>query len=112
MTIRNLRPLFAGLPSTPESHWAANGEPDPHGKRYNCERAALVLGGLSDDELANGAFMNYDRPMDIRRVIAGDPDYHPPIAWMTAVKDRIRWLSRKLSEATAEPKSTTKGAGL
>lgn len=75
----------------------AQAEPDPHGTRYQCERAALALGHLSDDELANGAFMNYDAKLDIARVLADEPDYHPPIVWMTAVKDRIRWLSRQLA---------------
>jgi len=60
------------------------------------------MGHLTDDELANGAFMNYDRkitePGAIEQIIAGTR--HSPIAWMTAVKDRIRWLSRRLVEAT------------
>lgn len=87
---------------TPGAQWRAAGEPDPHGARYNCERSHLTLGHLSDDELANGAFMNYDGVLDIQRIMAKDPDYHSPIAWMTAVKDRIRWLSRQLEEATRE----------
>ena len=76
-------------------------EPDPHGTRYHCERAALALGHLSDDELANGAFMNYDQKLDIARALVNEPGYHPPIVWMTAVKDRIRWLSRQLAAARA-----------
>lgn len=84
--------------STPPNRWAEDGESDPHGTSYDCERAALALGKYTDDELANGAFMNYDRPMDIDRVLRRDPDYHTPIAWMTAVKDRIRWLSRALTK--------------
>lgn len=27
-------------PSTPSAQWRANGEPDPHGNAYDCERAA------------------------------------------------------------------------
>lgn len=88
--------------ATPGAQWRAAGEADPHGDRYACGRAALALGHLSDDELANGAFMNYDGVLDIARIMAKDPDYHSPIAWMTAVKDRIRWLSRQLEEATRE----------
>lgn len=83
--------------STPPNRWAEEGESDPHGTSYDCERAALALGKYTDDELANGAFMNYDQPMNIKRVMARDPDYHTPIAWMTGVKDRIRWLSRALT---------------
>lgn len=94
--------VLMGPPGTPSALWRNAGEADPHGDRYNCERAALALGHLSDDELANGAFMNYDGVLDIARIMAKDPDYHSPIAWMTAVKDRIRWLSRQLEEATRE----------
>jgi hypothetical protein len=91
--------------TTPAAQWREKGEPDPHGDRYDCERAALCMGDLSDDELANGAFMNYDHRPSPQEIIAGTA--HSPIAWMTAVKDRIRWLSRKLaasaSIASADP---------
>lgn len=89
-------------PSTPSSDWHAAGEPDPHEKHYDCERAALTMGYLSDDELANAAFLHYDVFPSMNDVLSGKA--HMPIAYMTAVKDRIRWLSRKLVEATA-PKS-------
>ena len=92
-------PLLA--PCTPSAHWLAAGHPDPHAGHYNCQRAHLALGHLTDDELANGAFMNYDLPMDIEAMVNNRPGYHPPIAWMTAVKDRIRWLSRALEHARA-----------
>lgn len=85
--------------STPSSQWSADGESDPHEKRYDCERAALCMGNLTDDELANGAFMNYDAPLDLHGIMAGR--VHSPIAWMTAVKDRIRWLSRALERTLA-----------
>lgn len=91
------------VPSTPSAEWRANGEPDPHGKHYNCERAALTLGKLTDDELANGVFMNADQPTNIERLLARDPDYHSPIVWLTAAKERIRWLSRALERALAAP---------
>ena len=91
--------MLNGPKSTPSSRWKSEGAEDPHAGRYNVERAELALGHLSDDELANGAFMNYDSGLDIQKILDGDPDYHSPIAWMTAVKDRIRWLSRKLEEA-------------
>ncbi|QLG96595.1 hypothetical protein HZF02_32205 (plasmid) [Pseudomonas yamanorum] len=34
--------------------------------------------------------------MNIEKLLAKVPGYHPPIAWLTAGKDRIRWLSRSL----------------
>jgi len=101
-TIADLRRQLKENAGTPSSAWAAAGEPDPHGARYDCERAQLTLGDLTDDQLANGAFMNYDRPLDISAILSKQPGYHPPIAWMTAVKDRIRWLSRSLASKEAE----------
>jgi hypothetical protein len=94
----------ARTPSTPAAQWRGDGEPDPHDTRYNCERAQLCMGNLTDDELANGAFMNYDQPLNIPGILA--KTHTSPIGWMTAVKDRIRWLSRRLEEATAAPKLT------
>ncbi|WP_238874207.1 hypothetical protein [Achromobacter xylosoxidans] len=83
--------------TTPGATWREKGEADPHGTRYNCERAALTLGTLTDDELANGAFLAYDRQPSVEELLSGKG--FTPIVWMTAVKDRIRWLSRKLAEA-------------
>jgi len=83
--------------ATPSSHWRAEGATDPHAGHYDGERAALTMGNLTDDELANGAFMNYDMPLNLAGILAGT--HASPIAWMTAVKDRIRWLSRSLEKA-------------
>lgn len=82
---------------TPSANWRLTGEPDPHAGRYEGDRDSLAMGSLTDDELANGAFMNYDQPLNIQGILAGT--HSSPIAWMTAVKDRIRWLSRKYEEA-------------
>ncbi|NUS38290.1 MAG: hypothetical protein HOQ02_04605 [Lysobacter sp.] len=73
---------------TPSSRWAAEGKPDPQGDRYAVERGALAHGDLTDDELANAVFL-----CDHRRSLDS-------IGLLTAAKDRIRWLSRKLAEAT------------
>ena len=83
--------------STPSSTWYANKQPDPHGSTYHCERDKLTLGNFTDDELANGAFMNYNSTPNLQDVIDGRA--YLPIVWMTAVKERIRWLSRKLEQA-------------
>ncbi|KVP17112.1 hypothetical protein [Burkholderia ubonensis] len=85
-------------PRTPGNRWAAAGQPDPHGDRYDRERAALTLGQLTDDELANAAYLNYDTRPSVHELVAGTA--FMPIVYMTAVKERIRWLSRKLAEAT------------
>lgn len=91
--------------------WRANGEPDPHAGHYDAERAALSLGWMTDDEIANGVFMHGDGPLDLKRALAKDPSYHPAIVWLTAAKDRIRWLSRALEKELASP-WTDKAAGL
>ncbi|MEX0180064.1 MULTISPECIES: hypothetical protein [unclassified Stenotrophomonas] len=81
---------------TPGSRWAASGEPDPHGTRYDCERAALVMGDLTDDELANAVFMHGNERQTMADLVGGAT---PAIAYLTAAKDRIRWLSRALAAA-------------
>ncbi|WP_328184662.1 hypothetical protein [Marinobacter sp. OP 3.4] len=68
---------------TPAARWRENGEPDPHGERYNGERASLCRGDVTDDELANEVYL------------------YPHIGNLTAAKERIRWLSRKLVEVEA-----------
>ena len=86
--------------ATPSSHWRAEGKADPHAGHYDCERAALAMGNLTDDQLANAAFMFYNDYPSLQDVIDGKA--FPPITYMTAVKDRIRWLSRSLEKVTAE----------
>ncbi|CRQ56866.1 hypothetical protein PAERUG_E15_London_28_01_14_04148 [Pseudomonas aeruginosa] len=83
---------------TPGSRWAASGEPDPHGSRYDCERAALAMGDLTDDELANAVFMHGNERQTMAELVGGAT---PAIAYLTAAKDRIRWLSRALAAAEA-----------
>lgn len=79
---------------TPAAHWRENGEPDPHAKCTDQERAELPLGNLTDDELANEVFLHGDSQPSIAEVIAGTAKM--PIVYLTAAKERIRWLSRKL----------------
>jgi len=95
-----LRACLAQVPRTPAAEWRVKGEADPHGTQYDCERAALTLGNLTDDDLANGAYMNYDVRMSLDELMNPKPGKHMPIVWMTAVKERIRWLSRALEKAT------------
>ncbi|MGA0610071.1 hypothetical protein [Caldimonas sp. KR1-144] len=92
---------------TPSAEWRAAGEPDPHGDRYDCERAALAMGNLTDDVLANEAFLNYNARPPLQDLLSGSAI--PPIAWMTAVKDRIRWLSRALEKAKTERNDAARG---
>lgn len=91
------------IESTPAAQWRIDGETDPHKSHYDCDRAKLTMGKLTDDEVANGAFMNYDIRPKIEDIIAGKA--FSPIAWMTAVKDRIRWLSRSLIKEEQKSKA-------
>lgn len=85
-----LRKLLA----TPGAEWRERGEPDPHGQHYNCERAQLCMGDLTDDELANAVYMHGDSTPKWDAIRAGKAML--PIAYLQAAKDRIRWLSRAL----------------
>ncbi|HAL22283.1 MAG TPA: hypothetical protein DCP40_06090 [Stenotrophomonas sp.] len=100
LTLMELAEKVKASQPTPSSRWAAMGEPDPHGSRYDCERAALVMGNLTDDELANAVFLHGNEQPTMAQLAAGAM---LPIAYLTAAKDRIRWLSRALVEA--QPKS-------
>lgn len=82
---------------TPAAHWREKGEPDPHGSYYDRERAELPLGNLTDDELANEVFMWGDHKPSVAEIMDGTAKM--PIVYLTAGKERIRWLSRKLIEA-------------
>lgn len=71
---------------------------DPFSSYLDRERADLCLGDLSDDELANAVFMHgnpYDRDREQTLLSGGIPS----IAYVTAAKERIRWLSRQLNIA-------------
>jgi len=69
---------------TPPADWFAQGLPDPHSGRYDCSRAALIGGELTDDEVANTIYLD------------------PSEKNVTIAKDRIRWLSRQLIAAKAK----------
>lgn len=84
---------------TAPAAWLVAGEEDPHKGHYDGTRLeTTALGWLTDDELANGIFMHYDEPLNVAGIIAGTS--FSPIAWMTAGKERIRWLSRALTKKT------------
>lgn len=75
---------------TPSHRWTE----DPHAGQYDGERADLTLGDFTDDELANAVFMHGNEMPDIGAVLAGKAKM--PIVYLTAAKERIRWLSRRL----------------
>lgn len=98
-TAQSMQGAQESVAATPSAQWRANGEADPHGNQYDCERAALAMGSLTDDELANAVFLNGDARPRLEDVIAGKA--HMPIAYLTAAKERIRWLSRALERTVA-----------
>ncbi len=111
-TLADVQPGGRVRLGTPGARWAAIGEPDPHGTRYDCERAALVMGDLTDDELANAVFMHGNERQTMAELIGGAT---PAIAYLTAAKDRIRWLSRALAAAeslSAQPSPGGQGDAL
>ena len=69
---------------------------DPH--TVDRDRAKLPLGHLTDDELANAAFLHYDQSPPIEHVLTGVAKM--PTVYMTAIKERVRWLSRELQAAS------------
>ena len=79
---------------TPAAYWRVNGEPDPHPDMVDCERAKLPLGHLTDDQLANEVFMHGDEQPTMEAMLNGTAKM--PIVYLTAAKERIRWLSRQL----------------
>lgn len=87
--------------ATPAAKWRKDGQPDPHHDLYDCERAHLCMGNYTDDELANAVYLHGDKKMTGEQIVAGEI---LPIAVLTAAKERIRWLSRALAKAQAEPR--------
>lgn len=87
------------IAKTPAARWREKGEPDPHAGNYDCERAALAMGDMTDDELANAVYMLGDAKPGIQALKDGAL---PSIAYLTAAKDRIRWLSRALEDAAKQ----------
>jgi hypothetical protein len=85
---------------TPRSKWEFKGEKDPHGNQYQCERGDLVLGELTDDEMANAVFLHGDNALPIASRFSGE--IKAPIVYLTAAKDRIRWLSRQNAKLEKE----------
>lgn len=75
---------------TPAALWREKGETDPHEDRYRGERARLTGGQFTDDEVA----------YKIAMLMHGDLDHE---GMLHVARDRIRWLSRKLVEATDTP---------
>lgn len=83
-------------------HWLVKGEKDPFPNYLDRDRADLPMCDFSDDALGNYLFMNYDRTVDMDVAIMmmigrGEKTEHVTrIHMATAIKERLRWLSRQL----------------
>lgn len=88
--------------STPNAKWIADGEADPFDGRYDVARADLPMGDVTDYTLANNVYMYGNMKPTIEDMMNG----HMPIIYLTAAKERIRWLSYQnylLSQQIAKP---------
>lgn len=83
--------------STPAANWRQEGKTDPHNTRYECQRVDLIMGQLTDDEIANAVFLCDHRTS------------FDSIVYLTAAKDRIRWLSRSNEALIAQLEAAQKG---
>lgn len=79
---------------TPHARWHANGEVDPHKGHYDGNREDQIFGDMTEDELGNYAFLNFDVRPSVADLVSGKAN--SPMAIMTAVKDRLRWCARQL----------------
>ena len=88
--------------STPNAKWIADGEPNPFGDRYDVTRDELPRGDVTDYALANEVYLHGNMKPTIDDMLAG----HMPIVYLTAAKERIRWLSYQnhlLSQQITKP---------
>lgn len=76
---------------TPNAQWIEENGLDPFNGSYNCERSELPMGHMTDYEFANELFIHGDDQPSIGELLAGTKKR--PIVWLTAGKERIRWLS-------------------
>lgn len=83
------------LPETLAGHWVTEAGRDMAVTYATISRASLCHGSMSDFELANRIFMASRTDLDL-------------IAWQTAAKERIRWLSAQLAIAKATPTNGVK----
>lgn len=60
-------------PGTPAAQWRVDCRPNPPAGHYDGARACLCGGNLTDDELANGAFMNYGQASSFCPFIEWEP---------------------------------------
>lgn len=85
-----------------DMNWLLKGEEDPHPDLVNKKPEELMLADHSHDELANLVFMIGDRSReeDMRMMLEArstGKKHISTIASLTAAKERIRWLARRVA---------------
>jgi hypothetical protein len=85
--------------AAPSMEWLVKGEKDSFAHYLQRPREDLPCSDMSDDTLANYAFMYYNRPLgEEHDILLGRAEgHHPKIAFMTATKERMRWLARRVA---------------
>jgi len=88
---------------TPSSRALEHGEKREFMKHLDQARGQLAMGDLTDDELACAVFIHGDMSTEekVRRYHSGEPT---AIMYLTAAKERIRWLSRHLDASLTREK--------
>lgn len=82
------------IPSTPANFWYGI-ESDPHGNRYDNTRSlSCALGDMAPWKICETFNRAVGRPLDIQGIINGTA--HSAIGAATAIKENIRWYSRRL----------------
>lgn len=75
--------------ATPNAKWIVDGEPNPFGDRYDVTRDELPRGDVTDYALANEVYLYGNMKPSMDDMLSG----RMPIVYLTAAKERIRWLS-------------------
>lgn len=80
---------------TPPAKWLVLGKDDPHGSLYSSSmRSRIAMGDWTDDMIGNALYLMGDSlnepERSLSRAISG-------IGVLTAGKERIRWLSRRVT---------------
>lgn len=79
---------------TPGAEWMVKQEPDPFNGRYDVTRNELPMGDMTDYHFANQLYLCGDQSPSLEQLLSGEAKR--PIVWLTAAKERIRWLSYQL----------------
>ena len=77
--------------STPFAKWRENNEPDPHGEHYSKGDKQIAYGHYPSEVIATALVHNVSDMLFI--------------SWLTAGKEHLRWLSRKLHRLTNDHKA-------